>query len=240
MAGPVLSISTNKQGSNLCIRVWNPRLGYLETQGYGCVDKTTFKCHHTHLKCLAFRGGHPAFLLGNHSPATLLPNSTSSQLHPLPLVPNQHFSGLGSRMMTNSQKQTCPCGSKAPHTAGWRNGSGIVVMCTTMEVCCPALELERLRSDCTASWGQMEGEKRNPSAWLMGSETDQSITGILCFTFRKGHPSPQKAKEFSFTLPIDSLFCLLGKTLRTFSTLPNWKPEVLKWFAISLPYSAHL
>lgn len=113
--------------------------------------------------------------------------------------------------MTNSQKQLCQCENKASHTAGWRHGSGIVVMCTTMEVCCPTLELERLSSDYTASWGQMEGEKRNTSAWLMGSETDQSITGILSFTFRKGHPSPQKLKNLVLHYPLILCFVSLGK-----------------------------
>lgn len=81
MAGPVFNVSTNKHGSNLCLRVWKPRLvelnGSLENnkkkEGYGCLDKNTLKCHHAHLECPALTGTSWLQLLAAPPPHPALP-----------------------------------------------------------------------------------------------------------------------------------------------------------------------
>lgn len=116
-----------------------------------------------------------------------------------------------------------------------------------------------------AGWGQGSGTLELPSAhcapsardpwsfaedrWREGRETlkpdswdlnwPEHYRNPLLHTHKRTSLAP-KAEEFNFTLSVHFFFFLGKKPLiNTFSTIPNGK-QVLKWFAISLPCSAHL
>lgn len=117
--------------------------------------------------------------------------------------------GLREQNEDHSEQQTWRGGSKATPSVGWKDEGMEVGRGDGHHPWKPAVHHGSGRGRGLTTWpfwGQMEGEKRNTSAWLMGSETDQSITGILCFTFTKGHSSPQKLKNLDLCYPLIFFF----------------------------------
>lgn len=153
MAGPVFNISTNMAATSILGFENQDFCTFLKKKkkGYGCFDKNTLKCHHTHLKFLAFRGTscfcYKTIALLHCFQPHFLPASSFNT------VP---YSVLFRLREQNDQRQTCWCRSrmsvKPPpccQMEGWRNGSDTGVVSLLMEVCCPTLQLERLRDMTT-------------------------------------------------------------------------------------------
>lgn len=163
MAGPVFNVSTNKHGSNLCLRVWKPRLvelnGSLENnkkkEGYGCLDKNTLKCHYAHLECPALTGTSWLQLLAAPPPHPALPAQGAG--------PAAHQQEGGSRVGTGK----------------WHPGAA---QCPLCPLCQGSLEL---------CWGQMEGGKRNTQAWLMGSKLTRALQESFASHPQKDIPRPK-------------------------------------------------
>lgn len=184
MAGPVFNVSTNKHGSNLCLRVWKPRLvelnGSLENnkkkEGYGCLDKNTLKCHHAHLECPALTGTSWLQLLAAPPPHPALPAQ-----------------GAG------------PAAHQQEGGAGWGQGSGTLELPSAR--CAPSARDPW--SFAEDRWREGR-ETLKPDSWDLN--WPEHYRNPLLHTHKRTSLAP-KAEEFNFTLSVHFFFFSLEKKL---------------------------
>lgn len=116
---------------------------------------------------------------------------------------------------------------------GWRNGSDTGVVSLLMEVCCPTLQLERLRHDYIAFLRTDGGREEKHFSVTHGiRDWPEHYRNPLLHIYKRTSLAP-KAKEFSFILSI--FFFFLGTTLKKTSTIPDGNQSFKNCFQFLFP-----